>query len=158
MLPKRLRLGVALSLASVCGLLGCGGGDAPLLSKSQSDLTRSQAQWKSANIRSYRYTLRRSCFCSPDTLAAVVIEVRNGAAFSVKTSSGASADAASVADMDTIDEIFAKLQSVLNTPKGAVNASYNALYGYPATANIDPIPDAADDELGLEISDFQRLD
>ena len=148
--------GMVLVLAGCFLLSGCGSGsaDAPI---EQSDLTRSQTQWRRSGIRSYRYTLQRSCFCLP-TNTPVVIEVRDGVPFSIKTPSGDSVDPTPFTAYDTIDEIFIAIQSVLDTPHGVAKVTYNALLGYPLTAVLDPLPDAVDDELALGVTGFQRLD
>ncbi len=158
-LPALLTLSVLLtttSLAECILLSGCSNGSAaaPL---EQADLLLNQAQWTSSGIQSYRFTLQRSCFCSLNN-TPVVIEVRNGVPLSIKKPSGDSVDPTPFATYDTIEEIFARVQSVLDTPRGVAKVTYNALLGYPVTVTLDPLPDAVDDELALEVTGFQRLD
>ncbi|MFM6005088.1 MAG: DUF6174 domain-containing protein, partial [Sphaerospermopsis kisseleviana] len=46
--------------------------------KNTVQLKMNQKLWNKQNITNYRYTLTRSCFCTPEARGPVLIEVRNG--------------------------------------------------------------------------------
>jgi hypothetical protein len=55
---------------------------------------------------------------------------------------------------ETIDGLFDLLASAYKSDGVPVTASFDAKLGYPTSAWIDWDPDAGDDELGFEVSDF----
>lgn len=57
----------------------------------------------------------------------------------------------------TLDRLFSELQSSLNGQADQVTATYHPSYGFPTRINMDRIKGAADDELELIVSGFERL-
>ncbi len=145
-------LGVAVVLS-----LGCGSGSESITSLPQSELTRSKELWSSKGIHSYRFTLQRGCFCSPDVLTPVVIEVHGDTTTSITKVGGGTVDGTAFASYNTIDKIFTAIQNTLDI-HGNVNATtYHTTQGYPIQVDLDPHPNLADDEESLQVSDFQVL-
>ena len=58
---------------------------------------------------------------------------------------------------ETIDQIFSELEKDINGEADDVVVAYESKYGYPAQVNIDFVKDAADDEITLNISAFEKL-
>lgn len=90
------------------------------------------------------------------------IEVLNGEVVAMFSADG---DLIAAADQDyryfsryaTLDRLFAELQSGLNGQADQVAAIYHSVYGFPMRINMDRIKGAADDELELTVSGFERL-
>jgi hypothetical protein len=147
--------GAILAAAAVAG---CGGtGSGPVPTGPQADLSRSRAIWIGRNLRSYRFTLQLGCFCAPTSIQPVVIEVRNGAPTSVKTLAGDPVDPATFDRYETIEKLFTAIQNTLDARGRVVDAAYDPSLGFPASAFLDPLPMAADDELSISVTDFRPL-
>ena len=58
---------------------------------------------------------------------------------------------------ETIDKIFAELDKDINGEADEVLVRYDPTYGFPTQANIDFIKNAADDEVMLTLSKFEKL-
>jgi len=59
--------------------------------------------------------------------------------------------------LKSIDQIFSELEKNINGEADEVVVAYDATYGFPAQANIDFVKDATDDEVTLNISNFEKL-
>ena len=90
------------------------------------------------------------------------IEVLNGQVVAMTDNTGktitvADADYAYFSRYATIDRLFSELQASLNGTADQITVAYHPSYGFPTRINIDRIKRAADDELGLAVSAFERL-
>ena len=144
-------------MAAAAAISGCGGGGSPTPTGPQADLTRSRGLWSRKGPRSYRYTLQLGCFCAPASTQPVVIVVRNGAPVSVTTLTGDALAPGAFSSYDTIEELFTAIQRTLDGHGKVVRAVYDPSLGFPASASLDPVPMAIDDELTISVRDFQAL-
>jgi hypothetical protein len=111
-------------------------------------LAENRSLWTSQHLRDYRFRLRVTCFCTSRG-HAVVISVRNGRPH---------AAAGGRRRLDTIPELFAAIRRALDDPdSGDVTVSYDHRRGFPRRASIDPIKNAADDEISWTVDRFQAL-
>ena len=135
----------------------------------KSEVEQARDQWQAANISHYRFNLTLGCFCAFSQDMPLVIEVKDGQVVSMKYQSGKEIEAGNLeyfqrfATMDKLfDEIangFADKGNVDTAGQKAdeVKVTYDETYGFPTQISIDRIKEAIDDELGLTISNFEKL-
>jgi Family of unknown function (DUF6174) len=126
----------------------------------QSEIEQNRAKWQDANISHYRYHLFISCFCVFNEDMPLIIEVQDGEVVSMEFQSGKEIDPSLHELFDkyaTIDRLFAELDADLNGAADTVTAKYDATYGFPTEVTIDFVQEAADDELYLTLSNFEKL-
>jgi len=127
---------------------------------SQTEIERNKEKWQDASITHYRFNLTLGCFCVFSQEMPLVIEVQDGEAVSMEYQSGNEIDAANRELFEkyaTIDRIFSELETDINGAADEVVISYDSTFGFPEQANIDFVKNAADDELYLTISGFEKL-
>ncbi|GAB4458873.1 MAG: hypothetical protein OHK0029_20710 [Armatimonadaceae bacterium] len=140
------------------GLSGCSGGSSGSGSRTQSTLDRSEAQWNSRSVRSYRYRFQYVAFAPMQITAPVIIEVRDGAPVSVTpVDPNITIDRAFFEKYDTVEELFAAAEQALNSKPASLRAEYDSNLGYLKSLNVDQIALAADDEYSLSVTDFETL-
>lgn len=120
-------------------------------------------KWESAQIDHYRYSLAYICFCPNADKIPLHIEVQNGEVVSMTF-----ADGTPVPDDDpmfefyseysTIDRVFSALKAELEGEADEVTVTYNSTLGYPEEINIDRVKEAIDDELMVQVTDFEILE
>jgi hypothetical protein len=116
-----------------------------------------QKLWDQQNITSYRYTLSRSCFCTPEARGPVVVEVRNGETVSVTSvATGQPVDPELFKQYDTVPELFDVIKDAIKRKASSLTVEYAKL-GYPTQINIDYSAQIADEELYLTVENFQVL-
>jgi len=127
-----------------------------------SEFNRNQQKWTDANIQHYRFQLSVGCFCPYSELMPLSVEVLNGKVVSIATKDGSvvahdDQNYDSFARYATIESLFTELKADLNGNADQVTVTYDPTYGFPATMNIDFIKNAADDELYLSATGFEKL-
>jgi len=135
-----------LSLTSVgCGGAGAGG------------LAEQRALWVQKNVSSYRYELRQICFCH-DSGVPYEIRVQDGAIVEVKNkTTGEVIDSSHFGAYLTIEGLFNKIQDAVDRDAYKLEVSYDPAYGFPASASIDYIEHAVDEEYGFRASALAPL-
>jgi hypothetical protein len=114
--------------------------------------------WNSKNLGNYTYTLRSVCFCPLEYTKAMRLEVRNGSLSSVKyVDSGADVPDNFRPNTFKIEAFFDLIDSTRAKGGKVENLSFDAVFGYPTQMYLDPIPQAADDEVGYTITDLKAL-
>ena len=145
------RLGIALLALTP---LGC----TDVLGPEQEALAAARARWALTNADSYVFEFQRSCFCAPETVRPVRIEVLDGvvsAAVYVDTEEPMSPPLTSV---PTIDHLFDEIREAMDRTAFSIIAEYDADLGYPTSVSIDYIQNAIDDEMAFIVSSLQLLD
>lgn len=138
-------------------LTACAAGVA---SGSQTEIGQNKEKWQDANISHYRYELFISCFCVFNEDMPLIIEVEDGKVVSMEFQSGKEIDSSLLELFNkyaTMDRIFAEVEAGLNGAADNVVVKYDATYGFPTEVTIDVEQQAADDELYLTISNFEKL-
>ena len=90
------------------------------------------------------------------------IEVKDGEVLSITYADGTPISTTDpefefFARYGTIERLFSELEADLAGAADEVTVSYDPVYGFPQTADIDIIKEAADDELSLTVSGFEIL-
>jgi hypothetical protein len=145
-----------MALLASCGLLLVAWLFLPKLSNLW-ELGQARQRWSAAQISHYRYVGKPSCFCPPEYLRALRIEISNGQVVSrVYDEDGSKLMLKESQGLGTIEAQFDMIQETVQQG-GKVRATYDRQFGYPTIVALDPIPDAMDDEFFFQISDFAAL-
>ena len=128
----------------------------------KNEFDRNQEKWQNAHISHYRYSLFVGCFCPFTEKMPLNIEVKDGDVLSMTYADGTPIPTTDpefefFARYGTMDRLFSELETDLAGAADEVTVSYDPVYGFPQTANIDVIKEAADDELSLTVSGFETL-
>ncbi len=119
---------------------------------------RNQEKWRAANVSHYRFNLTVSCFCPFSRKMPLTIEVQDGSVMSVKYNDGSSVgtDISTFAAYLTIDDLFNYTESAM-LEADEIHIKYDAAYGFPSDVSIDYIKNAMDDEMSLQVRNFEPL-
>ncbi len=134
--------------------LGCSDGTG----LEQDPLEAARARWAETNAADYIFEFRRSCFCPPDFVRSVRIEVLDGVVSSAVYVDTEEAIPLPLTSVPTIDDLFDEIGDALEGAAFSVIADYDADMGYPTSVSIDFIENAIDDEMAFTVSSFQLLD
>ena len=96
--------------------------------------------WEAARLTDYRYTFQPECFCP--LAGPYEVTVTNG------VSAGLPAGV-----MGSIDELLEQADRAVDFAASA-DFAYDPDYGFPASADIDWVSNAIDDEIQWTIRDF----
>lgn len=155
--PAAGRVALLVLLPALAALGGCSDPSAPEGSE-DSFLRHNQALWTRAAIRDYRYTVRNVCNCGPETVGPVRVEVRDGATVSVTAvESGRAIVPGAFDGLDTVEDLFATIRAALDERPDMVAVRYDTTRGFPDAFLVDPAWNAADDERGFAVGDFEPL-
>jgi hypothetical protein len=145
------RAGVAVALSVF--LAGCGGGSHAAVQQTSREAALSY--WQQAGLTSYRYTLRRVCFCLPE--GPMQITVQGGVVSSiVDTISGLPVNPSWLGHLGTIDSLLA-LAAQAERTAAVMSAHYDPTWGYPTDLYIDWLAAVADDEISYQITAFVAI-
>ncbi|NQZ07322.1 MAG: META domain-containing protein [Algicola sp.] len=156
-----------LPLLLITMLTGCGssGSDSasntpspdptPAIVTEQQALTDAQNLWNSHASEYYTYQYQRSCECLPDATALMDLSVINNTLLSARNHTTGEIVPAQIRDhINTVAEIFAVIQSAIDTDAASITVNYHLGLGYPELVNIDYDAVMADDEFLLIVSDL----
>lgn len=145
--PRSIRNSVWMSVGITLALQGCAGTTRPAGAPSE-------WSWSADRADDYRFAFQRECFCVPEAVEPVVIEVRDGAVVSVRSrrTGKLMPDSESVAWL-TIPDLLAEAEDARDSGE-KVDIDYHPS-GYPAQIEIGSL--AADAGTRYTISDVQPL-
>jgi hypothetical protein len=116
-------------------------------------LDEARTVWASSGISSYRYTITRQCFCMETFIGPFAVQVQNGASIATRLSDGSEVDPIILELLPlSAEELFAFAEE--RQAQASFRVTYDQATGLPLSVWSDPIPEAADDELGIEVRDF----
>ena len=110
-------------------------------------LAKYEARWLVKRVRSYSFTLERSCFCAP-RVASAQFKVNKGKVQVLNVTKGVSRE--TFTTFSSMDRLFAAMRQTLKKG-GRVAAVFDAS-GLPRQVTLDPNVRATDDELYLTIN------
>jgi hypothetical protein len=149
-----MRLPYALALATLV-LGACSAPTAPGNPAEELDLAR--ALWQKAGVVSYRYTVTRSCECTPEMAGPVTVEVRSGLVASRRYESGTAVDPQYAELFATVPGLFDMIERAILLPAASVSVRYHDTLGYPESIAIDQVAGVVDDEVSYRVTDFTVL-
>lgn len=135
-----------LPIVALSTLCGCGGGAA------DGARAAAEALWRAKKPVRYGFTLRRSCFCPPESLGPFRVTVRDGVSTVVRADDDQPVSDETVPG--SVEALFAVARRYGPGSGAAVTARYDTRYGFPELLAVDPIPAAVDDEFSWSVSDF----
>jgi hypothetical protein len=127
------------------------------------ELERNRQTWRDAGITHYRFSLFVGCFCAFRDQMPLTVEVQNGEIISMTYPDGTLV-AATDPNYDifsryaTIERVFSELETAQSGDADEVTVTYDSAHGFPNEIYLDFIKEAADDELSLQLSDFEVLE
>ena len=155
---KRIRLNwIAIALLSLT-LAACA---SPLASVIPSTtpageidaLDEARAAWASSGINNYDFTITRQCFCIEEYAGPFAVRVRDGVSTVTRSSDGNEVDPLILNLLPlSAEELFRFAEE--RQDQASFRVTYDQTTGLPLSVWSDPIPEAADDELGVLVSGF----
>lgn len=143
---KKLTLAIFVFVLSAC---------------SASRFDQNLTKWNDAGISHYRFQLVIGCFCPFYEDMPLTIEVNDGEVVSISRADGtvmtpADANYQYYEKYATIERLFSELESEMKIADKTI-VTYDPLYGFPAHVEIDQIELAVDDELSLQVTNFEAI-
>jgi hypothetical protein len=113
-----------------------------------------QALWDALEIQNYDFVYQVACFCGINGPNPVKLSVRNGAVTAAAPVGSFIGTMPALSTYPTIDSLFVILdRAQKNTPQG-VTVDFDPTYHYPTKIAVDPIKNAADDEVTYTVVSF----
>lgn len=153
-LPRWSRFPWAL-LPTLIVLAGCSDATGP--DDAAALLEHNRAVWSSAGVTDYRYTITRSCECTPESAGPVTVEVRNGLVVDRRYESGAAVSPQYSEVFTTVPGLFDIIEGAVALPAASLSVRYHEDYGYPESIAIDWVAGAVDDEVSYRVGSFTVL-
>lgn len=124
-----------------------------------SPLESNHQKWEAQSINHYRFNVSLICFCAFRDKMPLSIEVKDGQVVSMLDNQGQPITqfVEEFEKYNTIEKLFNIVEQTSNGGADKVTIEYNAEHGYPQSIDIDYIEEAIDDELLLEVSEFEIL-
>jgi hypothetical protein len=142
-------------------LAALGRGETPTVASSnpsQLQLLRNWQKWREKNISNYRYTLRVSCFCTPEVRQPVIVEVRNGKVASiVSASTRKPVNPEFFKEYDSVPKVFNLVRDGIAKDAYRLSVTFNPTLGYPTNVNIDYSAQMADEERAFTIENLEVI-
>jgi hypothetical protein len=139
-----------LAISVVLATSSCSDGPvAPVL-----ELHQARALWGEVGPDSYRYTLRRSCFCGPAALGPVRVTVFDGVAVGWRYLDGTTVPEALRPYFPGVLGLFDILEEAYDEDAHSVEVTYDDETGAPLSFFIDYRFEVADEEMGLSIEEL----
>ena len=113
-----------------------------------------RALWDALEIQNYDFVYQVSCFCGFTIPNPVKLSVRNGVVSAAVPVGSFVGTLPPLSVYPTIDSLFVVLETARkNTPDG-VTVDFDPTYHYPTKIAIDPVKNAADDEVTYTVESF----
>jgi hypothetical protein len=126
-------------------LAGCGGNVSS--TNPERELRTTRANWAARGLRSYKFTVQKSCFCPEEYTKAVTITVQNGVAID---------SPGHLRAYDTVDKLLDTIGEALTNKADQINMDFHR-DGWPRSFYIDQSQRIADEEYGLTVTDLTPL-
>lgn len=116
-------------------------------------LDEARAVWAASGIGDYDFTITRQCFCLETWIGPFAVRVRDGVSTVTRLSDGSEVEPMILEQLPlSAEELFAFAEE--RQEQASLRVTYDQATGLPLSVWSDPIPEAADDELGVEVSGF----
>lgn len=136
-------------------VVGCGGLAPRDFERAR--LEANLARWRSVGPSSYRYALRRSCYCPGEYIGPVRVTVSADTVFQrVYVESGDPVPETAADAFPTVDGLFELLTRAFDDGADRIDVTYDPELGVPIEISIDYLEDAVDDELGILVTESVR--
>ena len=116
-------------------------------------LEEARAAWASSGINNYDFTITRQCFCMEEYAGPFTVRVRDGVSTVTRSSDGSEVDPLVLNLLPlSAEELFQFAEE--RQAQASFRITFDQATGLPLSIWSDPIPEAADDELGVLVSGF----
>ena len=116
-------------------------------------LDEARAVWAASGIGDYDFTITRQCFCLETWIGPFAVRVRDGVSTVTRLSDGSEVEPMILEQLPlSAEELFQFAEE--RQEQASFRVTYDQATGLPLSIWSDPIPEAADDELGIEVSGF----
>ena len=116
-------------------------------------LDEARAAWASSGINNYDFTISRQCFCTEEYIGPFAVRVRDGVSTVTRSSDGSAVDPDVLKQLPvSAEELFQFAEE--RQAQASFRITFDQATGLPLSIWSDPIPEAADDELGVLVSGF----
>ena len=155
------RLALALLTIAIAACAGPTGTPSPSLSPVPSgtpsgtvdSLETARATWAASDINDYDFTITRQCFCVETWIGPFAVQVRDGVSVVTRAIDGSKVEPMILEQLPlSAEELFQFAEE--RQGQASFRITYDQATGLPLSIWSDPIPGAADDELGIEVRDF----
>ena len=126
-------------------------------STTQAQLLRAESRWERSSIRAYTFTIAWSCFCLPEYVAEVDVEVQDGQVLNLSfvDPKFAGQEVPNPERFRTIDGLLAVVQGAIDSDAASIRADFHEQLGYPVEVFIDYEAMMADEEQGFSVSNLR---
>ncbi len=122
----------------------------------QAQLLKAQSRWERSSLRAYTYTMRTDCFCPPEYVAAVDVQVVGANVTSVTfVDAEFTGEVPEQQRFGTINELLEIVQDGHDRNAYSIRAEYDAQMGFPVEVFIDYEATMADEEHGFRVSNLR---
>lgn len=115
--------------------------------KATKQLRKARKKWRKREIRNYRMTARRLCYCAGPRKAKIRVRNRKPVRISNRPWHGPR----------TVPGMFRIVAQAIRRKVAVLDVRYNRKFGFPKRTSIDYIAMAADDEIFYRIKRFRIL-
>ena len=116
-------------------------------------LEKARAAWASGGTANYDFVISRQCFCLVEYVGPFTVRVRSGASTVSYSSDGSAVDPDVLRQLPvSAEELFQFAE--YRQDQTSFRVEFDQATGLPLSIWSDPIPEAADDELGVLVSGF----
>ena len=138
----------------ILAVIGC----ADVLGPEHEELAEARNRWAEARVDSYQFKFQRICFCAPDFVRSVRIEVLAGTVTSAVYVDTGEPISGPLSSVPMIEDLFDEIQDAMDHDAFSLMADYDADIGYPTSVSIDFNEQTIDEEMAFSVSSFQLLD
>ena len=119
-------------------------------------LDEARAVWAASGISDYDFTITRQCFCLETWIGPFAVRVRDGVSTVTRLSDGSEVEPMILEQLPlSAEELFQFAEE--RQEQASFRVTYDQATGLPLSVWSDPIPEAADDELGVLVSSFTAV-
>lgn len=119
-------------------------------------LDNARAAWVASGISNYDFTITRQCFCLETWVGPFAVRVRDGVSVVTRVSDGSEVDPLILDQLPiSAEELFRFAEE--RQEQASFRVEFDQTTGLPLSIWSDPIPEAADDELGVLVSGFTAV-
>ena len=119
-------------------------------------LDEARAVWATSGIGDYDFTITRQCFCLETWIGPFAVRVRDGVSTVTRLSDGSEVEPMILEQLPlSAEELFQFAEE--RQEQASFRVTYDQATGLPLSIWSDPIPEAADDELGVLVSGFTAV-
>lgn len=147
------RAGALLGLVLLVG--GCGDPTGP----EEARLTAAQRRWEATRPASNSYSMQQRvvCFCITGATSFQVTVTAGTITRAVNVTTGEAMSVTLLTIFRTVDQLFTQAREGIGRDGVVISMAFDATLGYPTTLSLDPIRNAADDEVTYVTSNLTPI-